>query len=236
MDESNKKETMPWQSICNRHPKSVRLKMHQNYSCMKRRPLCQSDTKNVSSINNKKLMFKFDNNKRKFTMILYLLLVHCTCSIMGADNKVDLEYTVENLVKRMRLSDNVPTDVLLNETLFEAESENYSIIDSDRPLKLVNITEQLRPLDPYRFRKKILKLAVILPMRNDRSTSEFTLRKVLPLIDMASKAVTHHQRGHLPGWKLIVNYRDSNCSSTDGPLAAFEFYIKGLVGKYLDSD
>ncbi|CAH2054244.1 unnamed protein product, partial [Iphiclides podalirius] len=49
---------------------------------------------------------------------------------------------------------------------------------------------------------------------------------------MAAVAVTK-QDGPLPGWKILVDYRDTRCSSVDGPLAAFEFYVNGSADAFI---
>ena len=72
----------------------------------------------------------------------------------------------------------------------------------------------------------VVKLAVIAPAD---SHHEQSLPRVLPAVLMAVKAVSS-PRGPLPGWTIKVDHRDSQCSSTYGPLAAFEFYINGTAG------
>lgn len=72
-----------------------------------------------------------------------------------------------------------------------------------------------------------VRLAVIAPSdpKHDQS-----LVKILPSIQLAVRAVSDFLTGTLPGWEIQVDYRDSNCSSTYGPLAAFEFYINKSAG------
>lgn len=84
----------------------------------------------------------------------------------------------------------------------------------------------LRP-ERHQFNKKIVKLGVLLPADPGQV---FSLVKVLPILEMAVPAVTKPD-GPLPGWKILVDYRDTGCSSVEGPLAAFEFYINGSAGK-----
>nr|KAF7400213.1 hypothetical protein H0235_015950 [Vespula pensylvanica] len=66
-----------------------------------------------------------------------------------------------------------------------------------------------------------VKLAVIAP---GDPHHEQSLPRVLPAVLLAVKAVSS-PKGPLPGWNIKVDHRDSRCSSTYGPLAAFEFYI-----------
>lgn len=75
--------------------------------------------------------------------------------------------------------------------------------------------------------KKEVKLAVIAP---GDPHHEQSLKRVLPAVLLAVKYVSS-PRGPLPGWNIKVDYRDSYCSSTYGPLAAFEFYINGTAGR-----
>jgi hypothetical protein len=86
----------------------------------------------------------------------------------------------------------------------------------------------LRP-ESHQFHKKIVKLGVLLPANPNQV---FSLAKVLPILEMAIPAVTNPD-GPLPGWKILVDYRDTGCSSVEGPLAAFEFYVNGSTGKTL---
>ncbi|KAJ8681915.1 hypothetical protein QAD02_017707, partial [Eretmocerus hayati] len=69
--------------------------------------------------------------------------------------------------------------------------------------------------------RRQVQLAVIAP---GDPQHEQSLPRLLPAVFMAVKAVSS-PRGPLPGWNIRVDYRDSQCSSTFGPLAAFDFYI-----------
>ncbi|KAK1122590.1 hypothetical protein K0M31_009035 [Melipona bicolor] len=72
-----------------------------------------------------------------------------------------------------------------------------------------------------------VKLAVIAPAD---SRHEQSLPRILPAVLLAVKAVSS-AKGLLPGWNITVDHRDSRCSSTYGPLAAFEFYINRTAGE-----
>lgn len=74
--------------------------------------------------------------------------------------------------------------------------------------------------------KKEVKLAVIAP---GDPHHEQSLQRVLPAVLLAVKYVSS-PRGPLPDWNIKVDHRDSHCSSTYGPLAAFEFYINRTAG------
>lgn len=71
-----------------------------------------------------------------------------------------------------------------------------------------------------------VKLAVIAPADPHHEQS---LPRVLPAVHMAVKFVSS-PRGPLPGWNIEVDYRDSRCSSTYGPLAAFDFHFNRTAG------
>jgi hypothetical protein len=77
--------------------------------------------------------------------------------------------------------------------------------------------------------RNVVKLAVIAPAdpRHEQS-----LPRLLPAVLMAVRAVSA-PRGSLPGWRIEVEHRDSQCSSTYGPLAAFDFYINRTAGSRL---
>ncbi|XP_018348544.1 PREDICTED: atrial natriuretic peptide receptor 1-like isoform X2 [Trachymyrmex septentrionalis] len=77
--------------------------------------------------------------------------------------------------------------------------------------------------------KSEVKLAVIAP---GDPHHEQSLQRVLPAVLLAVKYVSS-PRGPLPGWNIKVDYRDSYCSSTYGPLAAFDFYINQTADAFL---
>lgn len=72
-----------------------------------------------------------------------------------------------------------------------------------------------------------VKLAVIAP---GDPHHEQSLPRVLPAVLLAVRYVSS-PKGPLPGWSIKVDHRDSHCSSTYGPLAAFEFYINQTAGR-----
>ncbi|CAG9568154.1 unnamed protein product [Danaus chrysippus] len=96
------------------------------------------------------------------------------------------------------------------------------------PFYIKKTNFNLRPEVPQ-FNEKILKLGVLLPAD---STQVFSLAKVLPIVEMAIPAMTKPD-GPLPGWKILVDYRDTRCSSVEGPLAAFEFYVNGSADAFI---
>lgn len=72
-----------------------------------------------------------------------------------------------------------------------------------------------------------VRLAVIAP---GDPHHEQSLPRVLPAVLLAVRSVSS-PKGPLPGWNIKVDHRDSHCSSTYGPLAAFDFYINQTAGR-----
>uniref|UniRef100_A0A2H1X415 SFRICE_032299 n=1 Tax=Spodoptera frugiperda TaxID=7108 RepID=A0A2H1X415_SPOFR len=99
---------------------------------------------------------------------------------------------------------------------------------ASHPYFVKNIQFNLRP-ERHQFMEKIVKLGVLLPADE---TQVFSLGKVLPIIEMAIPAVTGSD-GPLPGWTILVDYRDTRCSSVEGPLAAFEFYVHQAADAFI---
>ncbi|XP_020295913.1 atrial natriuretic peptide receptor 1 [Pseudomyrmex gracilis] len=77
--------------------------------------------------------------------------------------------------------------------------------------------------------KNEVRLAVIAP---GDPHHEQSLPRVLPAVLLAVRYVSS-PKGPLPGWHIKVDHRDSHCSSTYGPLAAFEFYINQTADAFL---
>ncbi|KAJ8711871.1 hypothetical protein PYW08_008825 [Mythimna loreyi] len=99
---------------------------------------------------------------------------------------------------------------------------------ASHPYFVKNIQFNLRP-ERHLFKEKIIKLGVLLPADANQI---FSLGKVLPIIEMAIPAVTGPD-GPLPGWTMLVDYRDTRCSSVEGPLAAFEFYVHEAADAFI---
>lgn len=94
------------------------------------------------------------------------------------------------------------------------------------PYYVKNINFNLR-MERHQFSERVVKLGVLLPADPNHI---FSLAKVLPILEMSVPAITSPE-GPLPGWTVLVDYRDTRCSSVNGPLAAFEFYVNGSAGK-----
>lgn len=79
-----------------------------------------------------------------------------------------------------------------------------------------------------------IHLAVLLPSRpidevSERSTQ--LLSTTLPVIELAIRAVK--EKKILEGYELIIHHRDTQCSSTIGPLAAFDLYNRQEADVFL---
>lgn len=80
-----------------------------------------------------------------------------------------------------------------------------------------------------------IHLAVLMPskavdeMSEERSSQ--ILAATLPVIELAIQSVK--ERRLLNGYELIVHHRDTNCSSTYGPMAAFDLYNRNQADVFL---
>ncbi|KAK3094404.1 hypothetical protein FSP39_001298 [Pinctada imbricata] len=66
-----------------------------------------------------------------------------------------------------------------------------------------------------------IKLGVLLP---EKGNLPYVKIKALPAIEIAVNSTD--VRSLLPGYNLTINYRDSACSETTGPLSAVDLYYK----------
>lgn len=104
------------------------------------------------------------------------------------------------------------------------ESENHTdaINQPSDECKTVTTTRKVRE-------KRELFFGLLLPSNMpDRGGSP----AVLPAMELAVKKVMA-PGGILEGWNITMEYRDTQCSSVYGPLAAFELYTKQKPGFYL---
>ena len=79
-----------------------------------------------------------------------------------------------------------------------------------------------------------IHLAVLLPSKpvdelSERSTQ--ILATTLPVIELAIRAVK--EKKILEGYELIIHHRDTQCSSTYGPMAAFDLYNRQEADVFL---
>ncbi|KAL8577969.1 hypothetical protein ACOMHN_011520 [Nucella lapillus] len=73
-----------------------------------------------------------------------------------------------------------------------------------------------------------IKLGVILPYDGHHP---WRLQKVVPAVEYAKQTVA--RRRWLPGHNLVITTADSQCSETEGPLAAFSMYINNSAYAFL---
>ena len=79
-----------------------------------------------------------------------------------------------------------------------------------------------------------IHLAVLLPSRPLNEMSERSsqiLATTLPVIELAIQAV--REKKILEGYELIIHHRDTQCSSTIGPMAAFDLYNRQEADVFL---
>lgn len=74
-----------------------------------------------------------------------------------------------------------------------------------------------------------LFFGVLTPIKGPHRLSEWTVRTVMPTIELAIKKV-QSAGGLLENFNISIEHRDTECSSTYGPLAAFEFHTKRKPG------
>lgn len=90
----------------------------------------------------------------------------------------------------------------------------------------VDASEMVSASDSYGPRE--LFFGVLLPSIT-RGAREVVIEAVLPAMDLAIKKV-QRPGGLLAGFNITMEHRDTRCSSTYGPLAAFDLYTKRKPG------
>ena len=88
-------------------------------------------------------------------------------------------------------------------------------------------TESCTEYCPLERSARTVRIAVLAPDTDEL----YALHKILPIIKLAVDKVTDRKEGVLPGYKMEIYAKDSNCSSLHGPLAAFQFHIKDTAGR-----
>lgn len=87
---------------------------------------------------------------------------------------------------------------------------------------------------------EVLRVAILLPNNSAQDDPHDlahynSLQSVLPAVELAASEAWNDQAltlnvaslAHiLPGWRMEVMSGNTNCSSTDGPLQAFEFHCQ----------
>ncbi|XP_068619964.1 atrial natriuretic peptide receptor 1-like [Battus philenor] len=145
---------------------------------------------------------------------------------------VEALYKYYNYYKKkegfLNATDFTKHDIELSKIYDDTRALGYPHDLAMNPYYVKSINFNLRP-ERHQFKDKIVKFGVLL---SADPTQVFSLSKVLPIVEMAAAAVTTPD-GPLPGWKILVDYRDTRCSSIDGPLAAFEFYINQSADAFI---
>uniref|UniRef100_A0A8D8V0J3 Atrial natriuretic peptide receptor 3 n=2 Tax=Cacopsylla melanoneura TaxID=428564 RepID=A0A8D8V0J3_9HEMI len=72
-----------------------------------------------------------------------------------------------------------------------------------------------------------VRFSVLAPQNPE--SHEQTIQTILPSIELAVLHVKDPRYGRLPNWNITLNYKDTNCSSTAGPMAAFDLFKQSDV-------
>lgn len=137
-------------------------------------------------------------------------------NILNVPNKLPSVYS-DNVVRYKR--DNI---VQYSTQTESSETENHTVV-VNQPVECVPVTTIRKVRE-----KRELFFGVLLPSNMpDRGGSP----AVLPAMELAVKKVKA-PGGILEGWDITMEYRDTQCSSVYGPLAAFELYTKQKPGLY----
>lgn len=75
-------------------------------------------------------------------------------------------------------------------------------------------------------KNKVLRFAILAP---GKSEYQYSIQKILPPVLMAVNSTRIKQL--LPNWNFSVVYSDTECSSTVGPLRAFDFFTNKSAGE-----
>lgn len=148
--------------------------------------------------------------------------------IMPIVNQIDAQ-----VINLLDVSNKVPSIVGDNVIRYKRENiVQYSTesADTENHTVAVNQPVECNPMPTIRKvrEKRELFFGVLLPSNMpDRGGSP----AVLPAMELAVKKVKA-PGGILEGWDITMEYRDTQCSSVYGPLAAFELYTKQKPGLY----
>lgn len=145
-------------------------------------------------------------------------------------NQIDAQaiYLRDITNKLPSISDNVIRNKRENIDQYSTESAG-----SENQTNIINQPEECKTFTTIRKvrEKRELFFGVLLPSNMpDRGGSP----AVLPAMELAVDKVKA-PGGILEGWDITMEYRDTQCSSVYGPLAAFELYTKQKPGSYSKS-
>ncbi|GFN88713.1 Atrial natriuretic peptide receptor [Plakobranchus ocellatus] len=83
------------------------------------------------------------------------------------------------------------------------------------------------PSNPFNL--PTVKIGVILA---GRRIYPWALNRTRPAIERAAELVTS-PNGSLPGYPMLINFRDSQCSETHGALQGIDLYVKKMVNVFI---
>jgi hypothetical protein len=130
-------------------------------------------------------------------------------------------------------------------TCDEIQNITSSSSSSSSAEQFLSITECIKTLCPFdglsssdSFFSSVLSsrqihLALLLPStpQTDQIINTQTLSAVLPVIELAIQNVKKQRL--LDGYELVIHSRDTKCSSTIGPIAAFELHNRNEADVFL---
>ena len=125
------------------------------------------------------------------------------------------------------------------------EIQNTSSSSSSSAEQFLTITDCIKTLCPYDrlgysdslfssfHNSRQIHLALLLPStpQTDQIINTQTLSAVLPVIELAIQNVKKQRL--LDGYELVIHSRDTKCSSTIGPIAAFELHNRNEADVFL---
>lgn len=125
-----------------------------------------------------------------------------------------------------------------DEQLIRNSLRNTTFSD-DQYVTLNECIKNLCPIDGLNSAESVainsrkIHLALLLPSKpqTDQIINTQTLAAILPVIELAIQNV--HKQKLLNGYELIIHSRDTKCSSTVGPIAAFELYNRDEADVFL---
>ena len=78
--------------------------------------------------------------------------------------------------------------------------------------------------------EKTINIAVLVPTN---ASEQYKFKRVMPAVKLGVKHLKETGlRGPLESWNIEVRHRDTQCSSTHGPLAAVDLHFNLTAGKY----
>lgn len=125
------------------------------------------------------------------------------------------------------------------------EIQNTSSSSSSSTEQFLTITDCIKTLCPFDglsysdslfssfHSSRQIHLALLLPStpQTDQIINTQTLAAVLPVIELAIQNVEKQKL--LNGYELVIHSRDTKCSSTIGPIAAFELHNRNEADVFL---